>query len=116
MARRQLRLNGGLCACNPHRYYHTRLPVIMLSLLRYVRAIGRWHIDGCPGDFIKGVTDHYGEIHNFDVLVGVLLNRVDNPMYVRTSGGIPAYAGMGCSFSVSCGSLSLIPTVETVAP
>lgn len=36
-----------------------------------------WHIDGCPNDFIKGVTDHYGTVHNFDVLVGVLLSDVD---------------------------------------
>jgi len=35
-----------------------------------------WHIDGCASDFIKGITDHYGEIHNFDVLVGVLLSDV----------------------------------------
>jgi hypothetical protein len=21
-----------------------------------------WHIDGCANDFIKGVTDHYGEV------------------------------------------------------
>ena len=21
-----------------------------------------WHIDGCASDFIKGVTDHYGEV------------------------------------------------------
>ena len=39
-----------------------------------------WHIDGCAGDFIPGVTDHYGEIHNFNVLVGVLLSDVDQPM------------------------------------
>lgn len=28
------------------------------------------------------MTDHYGKIHNFDCLVGVLLNRVDEPMWV----------------------------------
>ena len=33
-----------------------------------------WHIDGCPSNFIPGITDHYGEIHNFDCLVGVLLS------------------------------------------
>ena len=36
-----------------------------------------WHIDGCPNDFIPGVTDHYGTVHNFDCLVGVLLSDVD---------------------------------------
>lgn len=31
------------------------------------------HIDGLASDFIKGVTDHYGTIKNFDLLIGVLL-------------------------------------------
>eukprot|EP00750_Incisomonas_marina_P033531 INCI9893.1.p1 GENE.INCI9893.1~~INCI9893.1.p1 ORF type:complete len:413 (-),score=42.83 INCI9893.1:130-1368(-) len=48
-----------------------------------------WHIDGCPSDFMKGMTDHYGKIHNFDCLVGVLLNRVDEPM----SGELCVYPG-----------------------
>ena len=39
-----------------------------------------WHIDGCPNDFIPGITDHYGKIHNFDCLVGVLLSDVDAPL------------------------------------
>ena len=52
-----------------------------------------WHIDGCPGDFIKGVTDHYGHIHNFDVLVGVLLNRVDDEMCVATIASAHVVAG-----------------------
>jgi len=34
-----------------------------------------WHIDGCANGFIKGVTDHYGEVRNFDVLVGVCLSE-----------------------------------------
>ena len=39
-----------------------------------------WHIDGLANDFLPGVTDHFGEIHNFDVLVGVLLSDVPKPM------------------------------------
>ena len=43
----------------------------------HFRAITKgWHIDGLPNDFIPGVTDHYGKIHNFDVLVGVLLSDI----------------------------------------
>ncbi|GMH85605.1 hypothetical protein TrVE_jg5190 [Triparma verrucosa] len=38
-----------------------------------------WHIDGCAGDFIKGVTDHYGNINNFDCLVGVCLSETKRP-------------------------------------
>mmetsp|Transcript_28452 Transcript_28452/g.37187 ORF Transcript_28452/g.37187 Transcript_28452/m.37187 type:complete len:709 (-) Transcript_28452:570-2696(-) len=48
-----------------------------------------WHIDGCPNDFIPGVTDHYGQVHNFDALVGVLLSRVEEPM----SGELCCYPG-----------------------
>ena len=48
-----------------------------------------WHIDGCPNDFIPGTTDHYGVIHNFDVLVGVLLSDVEEPM----SGELVLYPG-----------------------
>lgn len=39
-----------------------------------------WHIDGCPNEFIPGVTDHYGHINNFDMLVGVLLSDIYHPM------------------------------------
>jgi len=35
-----------------------------------------WHIDGFATDTIPGVTDHYGEIRNFDMLVGILLKDV----------------------------------------
>eukprot|EP00466_Bigelowiella_natans_P013342 jgi/Bigna1/75398/fgenesh1_pg.34_\ len=38
-----------------------------------------WHIDGCPSMFAKGITDHWGEVHNFDALVGVLLSKVEAP-------------------------------------
>ena len=48
-----------------------------------------WHIDGCPSDFVKGMTDHYGTIHNFDCLVGVLLSDVPEPM----SGELVVYPG-----------------------
>ena len=39
-----------------------------------------WHIDGCPNEFIPGVTDHYGHINNFDCLVGVLLSDINKPL------------------------------------
>ena len=39
-----------------------------------------WHIDGCASDFIPGTTDHYGEIHNFSVLLGCLLSDVPEEM------------------------------------
>ena len=39
-----------------------------------------WHIDGCGSDFIPGTTDHYGEIHNFSVLLGCLLSDVPDEM------------------------------------
>eukprot|EP00946_MAST-07B_sp_MAST-7B-sp1_P001009 g1009.t1 len=39
-----------------------------------------WHIDGCPNDFIPGITDHYGTVKNFDCLVGVLLSDTDAPL------------------------------------
>jgi len=48
-----------------------------------------WHIDGCANPFIKGVTDHYGEIHNFDVLVGVLLSDIKS----KNSGELCCYTG-----------------------
>jgi hypothetical protein len=38
-----------------------------------------WHIDGCANNFLKGVTDHFGEINNFDCLIGILLADVDVP-------------------------------------
>ena len=39
-----------------------------------------WHIDGCANKFIPGVTDHYGEVHNFNVLLGCLLSDVPDEM------------------------------------
>ena len=60
--------------------YYCSTPDVLSS---WLLCLHRWHIDGCPSDFMKGMTDHYGKIHNFDCLVGVLLNRVDEPMYVR---------------------------------
>ena len=45
------------------------------------KNVGRhWHIDGCPNDFIPGVTDHFGTVHNFDCLVGILLSDVPAPL------------------------------------
>ena len=52
-ARSALRFPGdncedGTCDCDPQRF----------------KSVSHgWHIDGCPGDFIPGLTDHYGEIH-----------------------------------------------------
>ena len=48
-----------------------------------------WHIDGCASGFVPGVTDHYGHIHNFDALVGVLLSDVPEPL----SGELCIYPG-----------------------
>lgn len=48
-----------------------------------------WHIDGCPNNSIPGVTDHWGEVHNFDVLCGVLLTETSKPM----SGELCVYSG-----------------------
>jgi hypothetical protein len=48
-----------------------------------------WHIDGCPNNFLPGTTDHFGTIHNFDCLVGVLLSDVPQPM----SGELVCYPG-----------------------
>lgn len=48
-----------------------------------------WHIDGCPNNFIKGMTDHYGKIRNFDCLIGVLLSPVRQPL----SGELCCYPG-----------------------
>ena len=48
-----------------------------------------WHIDGCANDALPGVTDHHGEVHNFDCLVGVLLSDVPD----RFSGELACYPG-----------------------
>ena len=48
-----------------------------------------WHIDGCASDYIPGITDHYGEIHNFSALVGCLLSNVEAPL----SGELCVYPG-----------------------
>ena len=39
-----------------------------------------WHIDGCANNFIPGVTDHFGQIRNFDCLVGVCLSATTREM------------------------------------
>ena len=48
-----------------------------------------WHIDGCATDFVPGLTDHYGEIRNFNVLLGCLLSDVPEPL----SGELCVYPG-----------------------
>ena len=74
-----LRFPGDLCEaegceCSPDHFQHVRTA---------------WHIDGLPSDFIPGKTDHYGTIHNFDMLCGVLLSDVDEPL----SGELCCYKG-----------------------
>eukprot|EP01050_Picozoa_sp_SAG11_P019058 SAG11_NODE_2977_length_2795_cov_4.472923_1_plen_239_part_00 len=53
------------------------------------------HIDGCPNDFIPGITDHYGELHNFDALVGILLSDVPE----KLSGELCIYPGSHVSLA-----------------
>lgn len=65
---------GGGCECTPEHFEGVRKG---------------WHIDGCPNDFIPGITDHYGEVHNFDALVGILLSDVPQKM----SGELCVYPG-----------------------
>jgi hypothetical protein len=48
-----------------------------------------WHIDGLPGPSIPGVTDHYGTLKTFDMLVGILLSDIDEP----NSGELSLYPG-----------------------
>eukprot|EP00434_Breviolum_minutum_P006369 symbB.v1.2.005621.t2/scaffold309.1/size276354/2 len=50
-----------------------------------------WHIDGCPNNFLPGISDHYGKIANFDVLVGVLLS--DSAVHDRLCGELCVYPG-----------------------
>lgn len=74
-----LRFPGDLCEsdgceCSPEHFEHVRR---------------NWHIDGLPSDFIPGKTDHYGTIHNFDMLCGVLLSDIDEPL----SGELCCYKG-----------------------
>ena len=44
---------------------------------------------GRPGLQIPGLTDHFGEVHNFDALCGILLSDVPEPM----AGELCAYPG-----------------------
>jgi ectoine hydroxylase-related dioxygenase (phytanoyl-CoA dioxygenase family) len=64
-----LRFPGDACVGNTAKSNPAHFEVIA----------SHWHIDGCAGDFIPGVTDHYGEIHNFDCLVGVCLSPTVEP-------------------------------------
>lgn len=48
-----------------------------------------WHIDGCPSNFLPGVSDHWGKIMNFDALVGILLSDIPETM----SGELCCYPG-----------------------
>ena len=50
------------------------------STARFKNVASQWHIDGCANEFIPGTTDHYGEVHNFSVLLGCLLSDVPEEM------------------------------------
>ena len=68
-----------------------------------------WHIDGCASDFIPGVTDHYGTIHNFNMLIGCLLSDIPEPM----SGELCCYPGSHnklASFFQQTGNLDKVRT------
>ena len=75
-----LRFPGDMCE---DKTSCTSSPANFNNLRKY------WHIDGCANPFIPGVTDHYGEIHNFDVLVGVLLSDI----HEKNSGELCCYTG-----------------------
>jgi len=64
-----------------------------------------WHIDGLPSGFIKGVTDHFGAIRNFDLLVGVLLADVTAPL----SGELAVYPGSHLELAAHVAAHSLLP-------
>ena len=64
-----LRFPGDLCPP-----YSKLGPQGSISAAHFEGIRKGWHIDGCPSDFLPGVTDHFGTIHNFNVLIGVLLS------------------------------------------
>ena len=64
-----------------------------------------WHIDGLPNNFLPGLTDHFGEIHNFDCLVGVLLEDVVE----RTSGELCVYPGSHLALAEHFRATNLLP-------
>jgi hypothetical protein len=51
-----------------------------ISAEAFMNIRRHWHIDGCASDFSPGASDHYGQIHNFDMLIGVILNDVTEEM------------------------------------
>lgn len=66
------------------------IPGTMTTNSQHYQSVRRgWHIDGLPNKFLPGVTDHFGEIHNFDVLVGVLLSSTQ----MQNSGELVVYPG-----------------------
>ena len=74
-----LRFPGDMCIADTAKSNETHF--------KHIRRA--WHIDGCPNDFIPGVTDHFGKIQNFDCLVGVLLADVPYKM----NGELCCYGG-----------------------
>ena len=64
-----LRFPGDLCP--PGSKLGTQ---VSISAAHFEGIRKGWHIDGCPSDYLPGVTDHFGTIHNFNVLIGVLLS------------------------------------------
>jgi hypothetical protein len=68
-----------------------------------------WHIDGLPSDFLPGVTSHWGEVHNFDCLVGVLLEDVLEPM----SGELCCYPGSHLALAAHFAAPGLLDKLRT---
>jgi hypothetical protein len=54
-----------------------------------------WHIDGLADPHLADVSDHYGTIHNFSALVGILLSDLERPM----AGELCAYPGSHTALS-----------------
>lgn len=74
-----LRFPGDYCKKDTADYDHQAFEVLRKH----------WHIDGCPNNFIPGITDHWGTVKNFDALCGILLNTTEAPM----SGELCVYPG-----------------------
>lgn len=68
---------------------HSDAPSSAAARAHFEECRKNWHIDGCADPHLPGVTDHYGVIHNFSALVGVLLSDITAPM----AGELCAYPG-----------------------
>jgi len=74
-----LRLPGDICLQNS----------TMIDPKHFTAVRRNWHIDGTASNKSPGFSDFFGEIHNFNVLIGVLLSDVLEPM----SGELALYPG-----------------------